>query len=156
MLASVLRWLSPEDLCCAGQTCRSLRAPTFDDSLWRRCYCARFGHTKLLQKRGSFGCGVAGVAGPDSGGGGRKAVARYWRALYFHDDARELRQAVGGAPAALRPIYAQMQAGRGAAAAGHCVPLPLHAGSLRTPDPATSAQVYNTTSFSTSKMLTSS
>jgi len=132
MLASVLRWLSPEDLTNAGQTCHALRAPTFDDSLWRRCYCARFGHTKLLQKRGSFGCGVAGVAGPDSGGGGRKAVARYWRALYFHDDARELRQAVGGAPPALRPIYAQMQAGRrGGAAACHCLPSPLHAGPLR-------------------------
>ena len=58
-----------------------------DDSLWRRCFCSRFGHPKLT-----------GV--------------RSWRALYFQEDARELRLTTSSAPPDLRHLYAQMQAAK--------------------------------------------
>ena len=50
LLHLVLRWLSPEDLTQVAQTCVELRAPTLDDALWRRCYCARFGHPKQRER----------------------------------------------------------------------------------------------------------
>ena len=59
----ILLWLSPEDLTSVGTTCKAMAFATADDSLWRRCFCSRFGHPKLT-----------GV--------------RSWRALYFQEDAR--------------------------------------------------------------------
>lgn len=83
----ILRWLSPEDLTSVGTTCKAMAFATADDSLWRRCFCSRFGHPKLT-----------GV--------------RSWRALYFHEDARELRLTTSSAPPDLRHLYAQMQAAK--------------------------------------------
>ena len=34
MMTQVLRWLSPEDLTVLAVTCKALRYPTKDDSLW--------------------------------------------------------------------------------------------------------------------------
>ena len=83
----ILRWLSPEDLTSVGTTCKAMAFATADDSLWRRCFCSRFGHPKLT-----------GV--------------RSWRALYFQEDARELRLTTSSAPPDLRHLYAQMQAAK--------------------------------------------
>lgn len=124
MVMQVLRWLSPEDLTVLAVTCRALRGPTKDHSLWRRCYCARFGHPKQREEqtrrgrlggssggmRSGRGGSLSGGAGPGPGSSGLGGCS--WRALYFHDDARELRQAVVNAPMELRPIYAQMQAAK--------------------------------------------
>ena len=122
LMTQILRWLSPEDLTTLAVTCRQLRVPTQDESLWRRCYCARFGHPNVTREEHARRGAVASLGGatssrvgtgrgpgPSSGGLGGGSS---WRALYFQDDARELRQAVAGAPSDLRPIYAQMQAAK--------------------------------------------
>lgn len=60
--------------------------------------------------RTGHGGSLGGGTGPGPGSCGLGGGS--WRALYFHDDARELRQAVVNAPTELRPIYAQMQAAK--------------------------------------------
>jgi|AntAceMinimDraft_12_1070368.scaffolds.fasta_scaffold72102_1 hypothetical protein len=100
LTTQVLRYLSPEDLTVLATTCRALRGPAVDDSLWRRCYCTRFGHPKHQRDETLKQARSGGV------GGGS------WRVLYFDDDARELRQAVKNTPPELSPIYAQMQAAK--------------------------------------------
>ena len=91
----VFRWLSPEDLTSVAQTCLDLRDPTMDDSLWRRCFCARFGHPKQrerdAEKRGETRRG--GARGSHvARGGGDPTRGSTWRALYMADDAREMRE----------------------------------------------------------------
>ena len=83
----ILRWLSPEDLTSCATTCRALRLAASEDSLWRRCFCSRFGHPK-------------------------RPGVRSWRALYFQEDARELRLTASSAPPDLRHLYAQMQSAK--------------------------------------------
>ena len=93
LLHLVLRWLSPEDLTQVAQTCVELRAPTLDDALWRRCYCARFGHPKQRERdaarRGETRNGGARGSVIGRGGSG-PARGSTWRALYFSEDANEM------------------------------------------------------------------
>ena len=97
LLNIVLQWLSPEDLTQVSETCRALRGPAMEDSLWRRCYCARFGHPKQRErereKRGESRSGGARGSGVGLGGsGGGPGRGSSWRAMYYLDDAREMRQ----------------------------------------------------------------
>lgn len=101
LLLQVLKWLSPEDLATLGMGCHYLRTPSADDSLWRRCYCARWGPPK--NRRGSTGANKVG---------GAARVNGTWKAMYFERDREELQQAVAGAPPSLRQIYEQMQAAK--------------------------------------------
>lgn len=93
IIAHVFAFLAPEDLTSVATTCRHLRGPAQDDRLWRRSYAARFGQPKAQRR------------------------AHSWRALYFVDDARELRQAVANAPPSQKHLYAQMQAAKRSLAA---------------------------------------
>jgi len=99
LLSLVLAWLSPDDLAQVSRTCRALRRPTWDETLWRRLYCSRFGHPKQHEKRGGASRrGGSGVRGT-------------WRSMYYLEDAREMRQATEG-QGELRHIFAEMQAAK--------------------------------------------
>ena len=114
LLHLVLRWLSPEDLTQVAQTCVELRAPTLDDALWRRCYCARFGHPKQRErdaaKRGETRNGGArgSVIGRSGGGPARGST---WRALYRLEDAKEM-LAASAELGPLRHIFVQSAAAK--------------------------------------------
>lgn len=113
LLNIVLQWLSPEDLTQVSETCRALRGPTMEDSLWRRCYCARFGHPKQRErereKRGESRSGGARGSGVGlGGGGGGPGRGSSWRAMYYLDDAREMRQATSET-GDMRDLFRQMQ-----------------------------------------------
>ena len=114
LLHLVLRWLSPEDLTQVAQTCVELRAPTLDDALWRRCYCARFGHPKQRErdaaKRGETRNGGARGSVIGRGGGG-PARGSTWRALYRLEDANEM-LAASAELGPLRHIFVQSAAAK--------------------------------------------
>ena len=110
----VFRWLSPEDLTEVAQTCVDLREPTLDDSLWRRCYCTRFGHPKQrerdAEKRGETRKGGARGSTIAHGSGG-PARGSTWRALYRFEDAKEM-QTVSADKGPLREIFMQSAAAK--------------------------------------------
>ena len=114
LLHLVLRWLSPEDLTQVAQTCVELRAPTLDDALWRRCYCARFGHPKQRErdaaKRGETRNGGARGSVIGRSGGGPARGEHVARAV--PPGGRE-RDARGGAELGpLRHIFVQSAAAK--------------------------------------------
>jgi hypothetical protein len=110
----ILRWLSPEDLMQVAQTCVELREGTLEDSLWRRCYCARFGHPKQrerdAEKRGETRKGGARGSVIGRGGGG-PARGSTWRALYRLEDEKEM-LAASAEEGPLRHIFIQSAAAK--------------------------------------------